>query len=898
MEKRVFQIDQECFIIYAEDFSTKNERFLRVGNSPFLKDFGEGLTFMSLVTPLYPGNPFKEIEIFRPDIDKKIIGLKNVVERFTKFLEHNEIDISKIEIIYAEEEGLTKDKKLTEEEFLQDIKNSTISRHSFASFYGDGNIRIFNKNQLFFDLKDYLNRFIDEKREIELLSDFFLKNYQNFYNKTGIIHSDKSLFIFSDNKFACLSDSKNWVLDAIKVGINPEKIDFLYLTEKIEPDSLWIKSFLKKWSSNSRIHIVLKEINPNWLNLLPKDVFMSVFPEKDSIDIKIGDIRLFFQNKRINIIYNMIKINLEGESGFLDKGSKIQGFYLLNEKKKDFGFIIDDFDKEFITLFSYNPLIFTDNLNENNYISNFWDNLKEFVVSNRKEINFKEDYLYKDDFILDKKNKNDFFSKLYFETIRRTLFEANPDVELNFFNEYKEYLCDFTGKLINNNKIIIEQRLGFSQKEEKIIARDFFCYGNFFVISDKINPYEIFQKDIEIAQWKKRYKNFKDVKLKSLTENNISIINHIENRFKDVMDAKEFYQKERDELRKFISQIEKIERNIEKKRKIEEKKHILNKKDENIEKKDINDIEDNYSGYYDDFSGSEILDYNYKTSKKKIKEEKTNIKKEKLKKEVKDFEKQIKKPKEKINDFEKIIKKSKRMNLKIPKRILLIFLIILILSLVTFGLVNFIPKIKLPQFKFWDFKIKKDSKKIKKDKKIDDKNPDKKQKDKKITNQKEFIENIKEKYNIEKDKPLQKSYYYSFYMTTLDNLNLTNLIAIKNGYHRILFDFEKNYVKGQNPDWIYPKKVLILPDNSKITVKAGDTMWGICETYLIKEVNKNEIEIRSIIEKTKTRELSIPDAKEEFVKIKSKSNSEMVKGFLGILLFQNDFDGWEPYLKK
>ena len=41
--------------------------------------------------------------------------------------------------------------------------------------------------------------------------------------------------------------------------------------------------------------------------------------------------------------------------------------------------------------------------------------------------------------------------------------------------------------------------------------------------------------------------------------------------------------------------------------------------------------------------------------------------------------------------------------------------------------------------------------------------------------------------------------------------------------------------------------------------------------YLIKEVNKNEIEIRSIIEKTKTRELSIPDAKEEFVKIKSKA---------------------------
>ena len=87
MKKRVFQIDQECFIIFAEDMSSPKERFLRIGNSDFLKDFGESLTFITLVTPLFPGNPFKEIEIFRQDVDKKIIGLKNVVDRFIQFLE-------------------------------------------------------------------------------------------------------------------------------------------------------------------------------------------------------------------------------------------------------------------------------------------------------------------------------------------------------------------------------------------------------------------------------------------------------------------------------------------------------------------------------------------------------------------------------------------------------------------------------------------------------------------------------------------------------------------------------------------------------------------------------------------------------------------------------------------
>ncbi|HOV15762.1 MAG TPA: hypothetical protein PK771_15845, partial [Spirochaetota bacterium] len=169
--------------------------------------------------------------------------------------------------------------------------------------------------------------------------------------------------------------------------------------------------------------------------------------------------------------------------------------------------------------------------------------------------------------------------------------------------------------------------------------------------------------------------------------------------------------------------------------------------------------------------------------------------------------------------------------------------------------------------------------------------------DKKIT-QKEYFKKLNKEY-VDFDKNnKKKSYYYKFYMTLKDNLHLTNKIAILNGYHRILFDFEKNYVKGKDPDWIYPGNKLIMPDNNIVVIKDTDNMWRICEKYLIDEVNIDEIKIRDLIEKSKKREVKIVDVKREFQNIINQSNSEMIRGFLEILKLQDNFDEWEPYLEK
>src|SRR4030042_1092403 len=103
MNRRVFHIDQEFYIIYVEDLSSKKERFLRIGNSTFLKEFGDNLTFVTLLSKIYAGDPFNELEIYRPNVDRKLIGLKDITNRFIYFLKQNKVNVNSLNIVYPEE---------------------------------------------------------------------------------------------------------------------------------------------------------------------------------------------------------------------------------------------------------------------------------------------------------------------------------------------------------------------------------------------------------------------------------------------------------------------------------------------------------------------------------------------------------------------------------------------------------------------------------------------------------------------------------------------------------------------------------------------------------------------------------------------------------------------------
>ena len=229
-KERVFQIDQECFIIYAEDLSSKKERFLRVGNSMALHRFGSGLTFLSLITPLFPGDAFKEPEIFSPNVDKRIIGLQNVLNRFVTFLQTEGVDTNHLILTPADGMGHPADRRLSEKQFIRRVRDKRPNtKHSYAAFYDDGNIRIFNHNECMFDLCETLAKTLDEPKEMDLLTAKVAGAYRGSYAQSGMIYSGQSLFIFSHGEFACLSDNTEWVTDAVRVGIDPGKVSFLYI---------------------------------------------------------------------------------------------------------------------------------------------------------------------------------------------------------------------------------------------------------------------------------------------------------------------------------------------------------------------------------------------------------------------------------------------------------------------------------------------------------------------------------------------------------------------------------------------------------------------------------------------------------------------------------------------
>jgi len=482
MDKRVFHIDQECFIVYAEDYSNEKERFLRIGNSPFLGEFGAELTFLTLVTPLYPGNPFYEKDIFLPDRDRKIIGLKKIVEDFFTFLKNEKVDMDKVKILYAEKDGVV-EPKITEKEFLEDIKNTKIQKHSFASFYKDGNIRIFNKNEMFFDLNETLESFLNERKEIYKLYSFFFDFYKDFYDASGIVLSGKSLFIFSKNKFSCISDGNEWVKDAIRVGINPIGLDLLYLSERATPDSLWIKTFLGKWEKGIKTKLILKEIEPNWLNLIPKDLSLNVFPHRESVDIHTGKIRLFFQNDRIKIIYNKIKIELITKNNFLDSQSILLGNYVGINDKKDFNLIIDDYKTNHISLFSYAPMIFED------FIDNTSENLESKDIENRKilikqSLGILNDKIVKKNFIGEEEiipippriNSFSIFQKDFDLKKIKEIYRNFKDEKIKFVNQNNLENINMVGKrfsdIIEMKEFFLEERKALKKAIKYVIEKE------------------------------------------------------------------------------------------------------------------------------------------------------------------------------------------------------------------------------------------------------------------------------------------------------------------------------------------------------------------------------------------------------------------------------------------
>ncbi|MBP5705718.1 MAG: hypothetical protein J6W76_00415 [Spirochaetales bacterium] len=871
-KERVFHIDQECFIIYAEDLSSRKERFLRVGNSMALHRFGEGLTFLSLITPLFPGDAFKEPEIFSPNVDKRIIGLKSVTDRFVTFLQNEGVDTSHVKVSVADGQGHPQNGKFTEGQFLHEMKKrQTRVRHSFASFYDDGNVRIFNHNACMFDLNESLRDTLDEPKETDLLTFKNVGYYRECYAKSGIIYSGQSLFVFSHGEFACLSDNTEWVTDAVRVGIDPGKVSFLYIVPSVEPDSLWLKTFIRRMGqdSGSKMRIVVKGQPPDWLGLVSDEIFVPLYPDRESVEVRIGEVRLFFQNQRINIYHRGVRLQLNAKHGFLKSGNEIGGEYVTAGGKKPLSLVLgaksSDSDSNGLQIIPYNPVIFVGQIS------------------------------------------------------------GSDDAEVSDPSE---------------PNILMEQRLGMD-KSSVMTVQNVLLRTKVNAVPENLDPFLFFSKEYDLQQVQAKYEAFRTSLGKDFVLNQADS-DRCKARYEKIMKDKQFYLDEQQRLLDFIDKLDDKEYQSE--------YHSTRSNDQSGTSEIPSNRSESKNGTLseDENDGKNIGDSHIRESSMKSAsvpspsaDEKSNFDDEASsadnlaeKSSPDDFSDDTSSDDSynaqellQTGSFDEYADKVKPMNVgrkyqyngedgldgmpndtdddettKKSGARWWMWLIPLLLFLILLGILAYIlwPHI---QSKGW--------------------------KTHKSMTQKEFIDQMNEKYGYdeastllspeeaflngmtppsdEEDKQysnynpnegtpirsVKTSFYYKFHMTTEDKIELTNIIAQSNDYQKMGKKHSRKY-ESDDPHWIYPGNILTMPDGSNVTVVGGDTMWSLCETYLLNEINSYELEVRNLIEATKTKAMAVGDAKIRFAQIKAETHSQMVRDFMDALLAQSNYYGWEP----
>ena len=871
-KERVFQIDQECFIIYAEDLSSRKERFLRVGNSMSLHRFGEGLTFLSLITPLFPGDAFKEPEIFSPNADKRIIGLQNVLNRFVTFLQTEGVDTNHVIVSTADGQGHLENRRLSEKQFINRIKDKqSRNRHSFAAFYDDGNIRIFNRNECMFDLIESLSRTLDEPKETEVLMAKNISIYRDCYAKSGVIYSGQSLFIFSHGEFACLSDNTEWVTDAVRIGIDPGKVSFLYIVPSVEPDSLWLKTFIRRMNRHdgSKMRIVIKGQPPNWLGLVSDEIFVPLYPDRESVEVKIGDVRLFFQNQRINIYHHGVRLQLNARHGFLRSGNEISGEYVTPKGKKPMSLVLGDEksrgNSDELQIIPYNPVIFVGQIRDNDDASaadpteqNILfeqhlgvDSLSDMTIQNiilRTKVNPVPENL--DPFL--------FFSKEYdLQQVQSKYDEFRASLGRDFvLNQADSDRCK-----ARYEKIIKDKQFYLDEQQRLL---DFM---------DKLDDKE-YQKEYHSAvhDAKNQVKNIDDSRIRASSMNSASMPS-------PSSDEEEILNRVQND---------------------EEKKND----DSHIRESSVNMASvsvpsssgDDFSDADDSYNAQELLQTgSFDEYADKVKPMNVGRKYQYNGEDGLDGL---------PNDNDKEKESHHKSGLR-----WWMWIIPLLLFLILLGILAYIlwPHIQPMMQKYHKAVTQQEFLK-----QMDEKYSENDYENapspeeallngrmNEMTSPNDEEDSIYDNYNPNSDTPIRSvktSFYYKFHMTTEDKIELTNIIAQSNDYQKMGRKHSNKY-ESDDPNWIYPGNILTMPDGSNVTVVRGDTMWSLCETYLVDEINAYELEVRNLIEATKTKQMDVDEAKIRFAQIKAETHSQMVRDFMDTLLAQSNYYGWEPDVK-
>ncbi len=132
--------------------------------------------------------------------------------------------------------------------------------------------------------------------------------------------------------------------------------------------------------------------------------------------------------------------------------------------------------------------------------------------------------------------------------------------------------------------------------------------------------------------------------------------------------------------------------------------------------------------------------------------------------------------------------------------------------------------------------------------------------------EKRYVEEITRKFKI--------------HVSDTEIFSYVNQVALKNGYAPLTY----KTMREKNPDWIFPGNIFYMLDGEKITVKQGDTLWGISHKKLL---NRYLDFYRTIEEITREREKG-RDAAREIDKARALATTERQRALLKELTDSQD----------